>query len=313
MYHIIVNPASRSGRGGKLWSELEPVFEERQAEYKVYFSKRAGFVTKHVRELSKAWNGSGSTETLKIIILGGDGTVNETLQGIDDFEKVEIGYIPTGSSNDLARDLQLPKEPLEILETILSDNPRRLMDIGVVSFTDGRPARRFAVSGGIGFDAAVCAEVFTSKLKNAFNKVGMGKLVYLAIALKQILAAQKVAANIYLDDSTEAIHLKKFRFVAGMVHKFEGGGFKFAPNADYTDGLLDVCLVGDISTPRILSALPSAFKGKHFKFKGIDEYRCHSLRVEVSDPLWVHTDGEVEQPAKKVEMICLANKLRLLC
>jgi YegS/Rv2252/BmrU family lipid kinase len=313
MYHFIVNPASRSGRGGKLWAQLESVLEERDTEYKVYFSKRAGYVAEHVRALTEAWNSGDNPEAMKIIILGGDGTVNEALQGIADFERVEIGYIPTGSSNDLARDLQISNEPLELLDVILAGKVLRTMDVGVVSFADGRPSRRFAVSSGIGFDAAVCAEVLTSQLKDALNKVGMGKLVYLAIALKQILFAQKEAANIYLDGSEEPIHLKKFRFVAGMVHKFEGGGFKFCPNADDSDGLLDICLVGDISTPKILSALPSAFKGKHFKFKGIDEYRCRTLRVEVSSPLWVHTDGEVEQPAKKIEMSCLAGKLKMLC
>jgi YegS/Rv2252/BmrU family lipid kinase len=313
MHHFIVNPASRSGRGRKLWAHVEQGLIKRKVDYDVYFSKRAGFVTKHVNEMTKAWNMGDNSEPLKLIILGGDGTINETLQGIDDFERVHIGYIPTGSSNDMARDLKLPKDPLEILDIILSGEVRRIMDIGVVAYSDERPSRYFAVSSGIGFDAAVCAEVLTSKLKKILNKIGLGKLIYLAIALKQIITAKKVAANLYLDDNKEAIHYKKFLFAAGMVHKFEGGGFKFCPNANYTDGLLDICVVGNLPKPVILLALPTAFSGKHFIFPGIDSYRCKTLRIEVSAPLWVHTDGEVEDPAKTVTMTCIPQKLHLLC
>jgi len=313
MYHIIVNPMAKSGRGKNLWRKIEAGLIERNVKYDVYFSKREGFVTKHVKELTEAYNMEDKPEPLKIIILGGDGTINETLQGIADFERVRIGYIPTGSSNDMARDLQLPKNPMDILDIILAGKTHRTMDIGEVSYDEDRPSRYFAVSSGIGFDAAVCAEVLTSQLKKALNKIHLGKLIYLAIALKQIITAKKVAVNIYFDDNEEPIHYRKFLFAAGMVHKYEGGGFKFCPDADHTDGLLDICVVGSIPKPVIILALPTAFFGKHRIFPGIDSYRCKTMRVEVSDPLWVHTDGEVENPTKVATMTCHSKKLHMLC
>ncbi|MDR0219865.1 MAG: diacylglycerol kinase family lipid kinase [Lachnospiraceae bacterium] len=313
MYHIIVNPASRSGKGARLWERVEAELNKRKVAHEVYFSKRAGFVSEHVREVTEAWNAGNNAEPLKIIVLGGDGTVNEMIQGIADFSRVELGYIPSGSSNDLARDLQLPKDQLEILDIILAGETRRTMDIGEVSLSGGEKNRLFAVSSGLGFDAAVCAEVLTTPLKETFNKVGLGKLIYLAIALKQLVTAKNVAANLYLDDSEEAIHIKKFIFAAAMVHRFEGGGFKFCPQADYTDGLLDICAVGNIAKGTMLMALPFAFSGKHYIFRGIEHYRAKTLRLEVSEPLWVHTDGEVEEPAKAVTMTCQAGKLTLLC
>ena len=313
MYQIIVNPAAKSGRGRKLWADLESEFLRRGLDYEVHFSKREGFVTALVRKLSEAWEAGGHAGPLKLIILGGDGTVNEALQGISDFSRVEIGYIPTGSSNDLARDLKLPKDTKKILDSILSGEKRRVMDIGEISFGDGRPSRYFAVSSGIGFDAAVCAEVLTSKLKKTLNKVRLGKLIYLMIALKQLIAAKKVAADIYLDDAIEPIHIKKLFFAAAMVHKFEGGGFKFCPGADYEDGLLDVCMVGGLSKPLLLCALPFAFGGKHYVFPHVEVYRVKRIRIKVSAPLWVHTDGEVEKKDKTVTMSCHGHRLRLLC
>ena len=118
MYYIIVNPASKSGRGAKIWSILEQILDEKEIEYKVFFSREAGHVIKLVRDLSASLLSPDSNSILKLIVLGGDGTLNETVQGISDFSRVEIGYIPTGSSNDMARDLKLPHDPVQILNDI---------------------------------------------------------------------------------------------------------------------------------------------------------------------------------------------------
>lgn len=73
---------------------------------------------------------------------------------------------------------------------------------------------------------------------------------------------------------------------------YEGGGFKFAPLADYRDGLLDLCVVGDLSKALILLALPTAFFGRHYMFRGITAYRARKVEIQTSAPLWVHTDGK---------------------
>ncbi|MDR2889408.1 MAG: diacylglycerol kinase family lipid kinase [Lachnospiraceae bacterium] len=308
MYHIIVNPAAKSGRGGKIWEGLEPILIERSISYDVVFSKRAGHVSHYVRKLTTLTDHSGP---IRLIVLGGDGTLNETLQGIADFDKVELGYIPAGSSNDMARDLCLPSDPQAILDIILSGQTHRIIDIGSISGKDPDHKRYFAVSSGIGFDAAVCEEAFSSRWKKFFNKIGLGKLTYLAIALKQILTAKKVACNIYLDNN-DPVHYKKFLFVAAMIHQYEGGGFKFCPGADATDGWFDVCVVGGLPKALLLLALPTAFFGKHFIFPGIDRYRCKAMRVETSAPLWVHTDGEVEPATRLLSMTCHHQQLHLI-
>ncbi len=323
MYHIIVNPASKSGRGAKIWSMLEPVLRQKKVAYKVFISREAGQVIRFVQELSSSLLESDPENTVKLIVLGGDGTLNETLQGIGDFSRVQIGYIPTGSSNDMARDLKLPKDPLEVLERILSCREPTFMDLGCLTYNrtseqysrlhSAQPAKKryFAVSSGIGFDAAVCEEALASKFKNVLNKIGLGKLTYLSIALKQLIRARKVTCSMTLADGT-AVYLPKFLFVAGMVHQYEGGGFKFCPGADYGDGLLDICAVGNIPKWLILIALPTAFCGQHYRFNGIDRYSASSLCLETSIPLWVHTDGEVTVKSSSITMSCEKGRLQLL-
>ena len=323
MYHIIVNPASKSGRGAKIWSILEPVLRQKKIAYKVLISREVGHVTRAVSKLSSSLLVSDPEIILKLIVLGGDGTLNEVLQGISDFDRVQIGYIPTGSSNDMARDLGLPKDPLEILERILSCQEPFLMDIGCLTYGQDSgeysrqhndcPTRKryFAVSSGIGFDAAVCEEALASKCKNLLNKIGLGKLTYLSIALKQLIKAKKVSCSLTLSDGKK-VHLPKFLFVAGMIHQYEGGGFKFCPGAGCQDGLLDICVVGDIPKWLILIALPTAFSGQHYRFRGIQRYRASSIHLETSIPLWVHTDGEVTMKSSSITMTCEKEKLQML-
>lgn len=321
MYYIILNPSSKSGRGMRIWKRLKPVFEEKNIRYKLMISKHHGHITEFVTKLTTNIPEKVRLP-LNLIILGGDGTVNEALQGVQDFSKVRLGYIPTGSSNDLARDMQLSKKPEEILETILEGKSLRTVDLGILTYTEPpqdtpseeSPAeinKYFAVSSGIGFDAAVCEEALASHTKDILNKLKLGKLTYLSIALKQLISAKPVSCDLYLDNR-EPIHLKRFLFVASMIHQYEGGGFKFCPMADSKDGLLDLCVVGSLPKPLILLALPTAFFGKHYIFPQLNHYRARKVEIKTSSPLWVHTDGEVPVKSDHIRLLCQKQKITFL-
>ncbi len=97
-----------------------------------------------------------------------------------------------------------------------------------------------------------------------------------------------------------------------MIHRYEGGGFKFCPDADYSDGYLDVLVVGNISKLKVLRILPTALKGEHLRFPGLKAYRAKKVVVKTQVPIPVHVDGEsagirseviVEQEDKQVRMI----------
>lgn len=303
MYHFIVNPSSSSGRGAVLWKEIEKKLIAEQVPYLVYTTEGVGSAMKFAEDITAA------DEEVTIVVCGGDGTMNEVVSGIRDYSKVILGCIPTGSSNDLIRDLGFPKDPMAMLEVILHPNRIVPMDIGRLTYTGG--VRNFSVSMGIGFDAAICHEALHSKIKDALNKIKLGKLTYLGIALKQLAGTKKIAATITLDDE-KVIHVDRILFVTGMIHRYEGGGFKFCPDADYADGMLDVLIVGDLSKGRVLRILPTALKGTHTRFNGLNIYRAKKVQIKVESPMPVHVDGEsagvqsevtVTQEAKQVRMI----------
>lgn len=300
MYHVIVNPASCSGKGFNIWkNKIEPALLKERVPFQSYLSEKPGDVIRIAKEISA--NAAGDT-SLSVIVLGGDGTVNETLQGIAEPMKLILGYIPTGSSNDLARDLKIPKDPIEALHLILHAKVPVSMDLGTITYSDGEK-RRFLVSCGIGYDAAVCEEALHSPFKKTLNKLGLGKLIYLSVALKQLLTAKAVSGRL-TPDHGENISIGNMLFTCCMLHRFEGGGFMFAPNADPHDGILNLCAVGDISKSLILFALPTAFYGKHYRFRGITPYQGRHIVIETDKPLWVHTDGEVTRKENRLEIYC---------
>ncbi len=308
MYHIIINPASRSGKGLKLWKEIvEPALHKEGVTYRSYFSREAGDVARLAHEITQNVT---PCEHQTMIILGGDGTVNEALQGMSDPSRITIGYIPTGSSNDLARDLKIPKNPSLALDRILHSGTVHSMDMGTITYPDGE-TRRFAVSCGIGFDAAVCEESMHSKIKAFCNKIGLGKLTYLGIALKQLITARKASCEIELDGKAP-VHIHNLLCIACMNHRYQGGGFKFCPDADDSDGIMNLCAIGDIPKLIVLLALPTAFAGKHYMFKGVTPYRATHIHIKASQPLWVHTDGEVTRQTTEFTAHCTPDALRII-
>jgi len=307
MYHIIINPASRSGKGMKIWKEqVEPALNRGNVPYHPYFSKKAGDLAK----IAEGILSSAKEAPVNIVVLGGDGTINETLQGISDTSGVILGYIPTGSSNDFSRDMHIPASPTAALDLILHTGEPIPMDLGTVIYEDGS-RRRFCVSCGIGYDAAVCEEVARSKMKYVLNKLGLGKLTYLGIALKTLFATRAVPCRLSLDGRAP-VEIGNMLFTACMIRRFEGGGFMFAPDADAADGILNMCAVGDLPKALILFALPTAFKGKHYRFKGITPYKARELVIEASAPLWVHTDGEVTRKASRITLSCERQCIRIM-
>lgn len=308
MYHVIINPASRSGKGKLLWKNIvEPYLMEQKVEYISYASGEPGEVAGLVSRITA----DATPENPKnLVILGGDGTFNEALQGISDFSTVILGYIPTGSSNDLARDLGIPKDTEKSMKLAFETGKVHQMDVGRVSFKDGT-YRYFAVSCGMGFDAAVCEETNRSAFKKALNRIGLGKLAYLTIAVKQLLMAKTVSCEVTLDYNAP-FTIPKYLLLVGMLHRYEGGGFKFCPDAVADDGIFDICSAANV-LPKwvILLVLPTAFIGKHFAFPGINPYRAKTIKIKSSAPVWIHTDGEVLRMDDNLKITCMQKALKI--
>lgn len=286
MYYFIVNPNSRSGAGRSIWNLLRSELALRKVTYKAYLTEYVGHATKLAREISAKGT---AEEPLYLVTVGGDGTIHEVLTGIRDFDAVIFGYIPTGSGNDFCRGMELPQDPVKALDCILRKECIQFMDVPYLNINNRH--HRFGISTGIGYDAAVCQEVLATPAKKYFNRLGLGKLIYLVVALKQLLFLNPTPMTLYLDGGRRRT-FKKTYFTAVMNQKYEGGGFMFCPKASSSDGILDVIVVEGMSKLKILCCLPTAFFGRHTHFKGVHILRCKSIEINSAVPLPVHKDGE---------------------
>ena len=313
MHYFIVNPAAKSGTGKMIWQTCKEYLAENNITYKIYKTtteRNATIIAGKILD-------SDTSDSVKLIVVGGDGTINEVLQAMKetDFYRVCIGYIPAGSSNDLARALQYSSDPIENLKRALYSDSYAKMDVGLLTYnkteTLGYTKRFFLVSCGIGFDASVCEEAMNSPYKNFLNRLHLGKLTYVAICIKQLLSAQRLSCTLTVDEQTP-ISLENCYFVAAMNHPYQGGGIKFCPDAIDGDGYLDICYAHSISKGKVLTILPLAFSGKHVGKKGIGILKGKRIHITYEAPLWVHTDGEAKTRATDITLECLHKKLRFV-
>ena len=258
---FIINPNSRSQRGRAIWEEVQKELEKSQIKYEIYLTERRKNATAIAAMLT------ADQEEKTLVVLGGDGTVNEVLNGIQNFENVILGYIPTGSSNDFARGMKIPKDPVKALHLVLHPQAIQKMDIGVVDY--GEKSRRFAVSAGIGFDAIICHQASVSKLKAALNKIRLGKLTYAGIAIDRLIKDDSAAGGDRTGQRRDTGYSVDTYFVAVQNQPYEGGGFKFCPEADPGDRKLDVIVVSGLKRWQVIRTLLLAFQGKHVGHKGI--------------------------------------------
>lgn len=306
MYYFIINPNSRSGNGIKIWHSVKKELDSLQVPYTSYFTKYNLHASHIAEEICKSTSG-----VKNIVVLGGDGTMNEVINGIKNYDDVILGYIPSGSSNDLARSLGLPKDPIEGLKNILTPNRFQYVDMGYVNASSNDIQRKFSVSSGLGYDAQTCVETNRSRLKKIFNKYGLGKLTYIIIALKVLMTTSFVDAVVTIDNKTTK-SFKQVLLVTSMIHKYEGGGLKIAPAANPYDGYLSVCIVHGLSRLKILTLLPTLLFGKHTGFKGVETFDCKTLEVVVNEPAALHVDGEVPGTVNHINISCITKQLRII-
>ncbi|MBR1423248.1 MAG: YegS/Rv2252/BmrU family lipid kinase [Ruminococcus sp.] len=306
VFHIILNPAGASGRALDKWKKVKHLFAG--CDFKLHRSTEERSIGDICRELTTDTSG----EDVYLVVIGGDGTLNEAVNGIEDIEHTLFGFIPCGTGNDMQRDMSLPKSDSELVSLIKEGRQRRCADIGELTFYgEGKVIKRlFNISSDIGFGAATCAYADKSRLKPILNNLGLGRMIYLIEAIKVCFTVKP--ANVKVSCGGKSRLYKGCLSAIVMNHKHEGGGFEFCPNADFTDGKLDLCLGSRISKLGYLRLLPYALKGKHLKLRGVYTGRGDVIKMSCDVPMWAHTDGEVLGKADKVEMRIIPEKLRLI-
>jgi YegS/Rv2252/BmrU family lipid kinase len=309
MYNFIVNPNAGSGRGWKIWKEVSRYLDRNSIEYEASITSTTGDARAIARELTE-----GTHEPRYILVIGGDGTMNEVLDGVSFHSPLNLGYIPAGTGNDLARSLHLPRNIIKCLKKQLSPRHLIMVDYGVLSYGQQEVShRRFMVSAGIGYDAAVCHAALTSRMRQCMGKAGLRKLSYIALGIRQFFRCKSSKGYIVLD-GVKKVEFNHILFISCHIRPTEGGGFLFAPGADASDGKMEICVVSHSSRAKLIPFLLSSAKGYHGKKyrKRARSYECSEVKIHTEAPLPVHVDGEFCGYQTDIQAGCIARKVRMM-
>ncbi len=306
MYYFIVNTQARTGNAARVWSEVKVALKREAIPYKAFETSFEGHATEIARKLTE-----DAADVVDIVILGGDGTINEVVNGIADFDKVRLGVIPTGTGNDFARNLGIKGTTEEIIHDILDCKKGTKLDIGVVCWGAEQHRRLFTISSGIGLDALVCKKMMTSRVKKFLNSIRMGKLTYLVLTIQSLFSMRKFKGRISLGNHPEC-SFNKIIFSAAMNLKAEGGGVPMAPSSNPCDGQIPFCAAADIPVLVLPLCLILLVLGKHERLKYFHTYHDTSCHITTETPVALHADGEYLADVSEVWYECLPCRLEIL-
>ncbi|MDD7266799.1 MAG: diacylglycerol kinase family lipid kinase [Lachnospiraceae bacterium] len=287
MYHFIINPHARSKRGRQLWRGLESILRREHFSYQAHLTTAPG----HAVELTRVLTAPGHP-FLYIIVVGGDGTLNEVINGILDPTNLTLGCIPVGSGNDFVRGLLGSGRTAEELLTLVMQPVHTVsVNIAQVSEDNGGQSHRFIVSCGLGYDAEATEQVNRSWIKPFFNRLHLGKLAYTLSALWKLITYRPLTITV-TDADGHYYQRRRSYFSTFMNLPYEGGGLMLCPAAKPDDGLLDFCCLHGGLFPPFYSGF-RAYKGAHTRSRRVYLSQSTSYRIETDRPYLLHTDGEI--------------------
>ena len=283
LYHVIYNPNSGMKKTARAAATVRRILESNGDEVKFYPTEHEGHCTEIVREIN-----SSSAEA-RVLIIGGDGTFSEALNGVVDFDTITFGLIPCGTGNDFAKKLRISANAEKAMAPILAGNESRIdyLDLGT---------KRCLNVCGLGMDVDVL-------VKYASMKRFKGKIKYY-LSLFYVLTHFTPHRVRYKMGDAEG---EQEVFMVGVCNgSYIGGGMALAPDNSVADGTVELVVIDNIKKPMIPIRLVPFLLGYMNRQPCTHTFRGTEAEVEIlgEDPARVQVDGEVmEMPKLCVKVV----------
>ena len=277
---MIVNPASANGRTAREWPEIARQVTAVGIEPEVLVTERPGHATELARE-------AAASGTELVIAVGGDGTVSEVANGLAELagSGPELAVICRGSGCDFIRTFGIPKKTAAAAAVAASGVPRTL-DLGRVRFigNDGSPCTRYFANVASAGMTGIAAE----RVNHSSKPLG-ATVAFAWAAVATFVGYHNSALRVEIDD--ERLELVSNNVIVANCRYF-AGGMKILPEADPSDGLLDVLVWGDVSKVDLALNLHKLYRGTHVTHPKATIRRAHRVTVTPEAPLPIEVDGE---------------------
>ncbi|MFQ5838158.1 MAG: diacylglycerol/lipid kinase family protein [Thermoplasmata archaeon] len=282
---FVVNPSASGGEVGRGWPKVESWLRTRFEDVEVSHTTGPGSATGIVRAALL----EGEEE---IAVVGGDGTVNEAVNGFIEGDKPirpgsRLTIIPVGSGCDYAKTLELPRG-LANAELILESEQFRAVDVGRARYRNLQGAtetRYFANILEAGVGGAVVDKV------NRSSKLLGGRAAFLWAILTTLPSYRNRVVEVKVDEEVVATGPMNSVIVANG--RYYGSGLKPAPEAEVDDGIFDVVLIGDVRFGEAVSSLRKLRKGEHLRHPKVTHLRGTKVEATSKDRVLAEMDGEL--------------------
>ena len=284
-WFVVVNPASGSGKGLTDYPLISKLLRDNGIRHESVFTEHKH----HAAELTVSAIESGYRH---IIVVGGDGTLHEVVNGVFiqkrvDSSEITIAMISTGTGNDWIRMFGIPTRYSEALRAI-KEGYTFLQDVAEVSYEESkvRQVRYMANVAGLGFDAAVIKRTLTSKAKGYLGKSG-----YLWCLARSFFSHKATGTKVWVDD--ELIYNNLLFSIAIGIGKFNGGGIQQLPIAVADDGLLDITMIRPVHWWHVIFRLRRLYNGTIYSIGHVIHAQGKRVRIESSPETPLEIDGEL--------------------
>ena len=284
-WFVIVNPVAGNGRGLDDFPEISKLLREASIDYEPVFTEHKC----HATELTVTAVRQGYR---RIIVIGGDGTLHETVNGLFIQQEVPpaevlLAVIAVGTGNDWVRTMGIPRHYREAIRALV-DEHCFLQDVGVVTYEEAhyRQTRYMANMAGAGFDSAV-----TKRVNHLRQKRRLGRWSYSWCVVRAFFGYKSTGVKVWVDDVP--VYNNLLFSVAMGIGKFNGGGIQQLPDAVADDGMLDITLIRPIHFWHVLFRLHYLFNGDIYKIGHVIKARGERIRIESTPELVVEVDGEL--------------------
>jgi diacylglycerol kinase (ATP) len=296
---FLVNPASANGSTRKTWPKLQHSAALAGLTGDALLSSRPG----EIAELAESAARDGAD---LLVVVGGDGTVNEAVNGLLRAEqRPELAVVTRGTGEDFVRTHGIPPDSAAAIDVARNGVPRRV-DAGRVTYraADGSEVTRyFANVASAGMSGAVAARA------NSTSKALGGRLTFFYALTREFLRWRNCEVQVSVGEQVRRSPMHDVVVANGVFH---GGAMKLAPNARADDGVFDVLLIGDVSKLDFLTTAPKLYAGKHLGHPKVEVLRGATVEIDAAEPLPLEADGEVlgTTPAR-FEVVPLAYSVRV--
>jgi diacylglycerol kinase (ATP) len=281
---IIVNPNAGVKKGTRDLPEIRELLRNSALSYELIFTgHRDHAISITLDHVAKGYR--------KFAVVGGDGTLNEVMNGIftqevTETEQITLGMIPIGTGNDWCRTFGIPFGYADSIK-LLEQEKTFLQDAGSVRYFQGDQAytRYFMNIAGMGYDALVAGKTNESK-----DKGRGGPLTYFYYIFAGLFQYKFVKTIIEVDDKN-VFEGDLFSVNVGIC-QYNGGGMKQVPFAVPDDGLFDVTLIRKAPKWLVIRYANKLYDGSHVNLPFIQTFRGKTVRMRSLEKIWLEADGE---------------------